>query len=1007
MSQSVTCIVDSAKGIARMSAPLVLGNTYELSFDGLAVDGARVVVLGLPQIAGEWPQADNPVPHIAVTSDETGTLAMTTKELAEAFRWARTLPPHPNLPADPRRPAPLPGILLHGPAHPHGALSLHFYVIGGGETLAQGDMTVFWAPFEYDEDGTPIIFQGPPGPKGDTGPQGPQGERGADAVIATSTGCVTLRVDQDQHSPTYGHLFAYADNDLELYHDGDHAKPHFWLGTGTNGGSAGHLYYTYYPADSATAPTVADLGSVIGPRDRTAEDFIAALKANMEASQVTTPAHNVDTGLALANAIWTAILQTASRYAALVLACLLPVLAVLLAGAAHAEVVAETLGAMAPTNTLYTAGQVDELVLHGFLPLTGGTLTGDLFITNRASLTVGSRKVNSAGGANSLANGYHITAAGDYGHAEGYETKAQARAAHAEGIYSTAAGDYGHAEGDNTYEEGRAGHAEGYQSKVYGAYSHAEGYETVVSNAAHAHAEGFRTRVLGSGSHTDGKYADATNETAYVWSGQATETNRYASHGDGTYNIDPEGGLAGFYVGETSLAETFSGYATTGEVATVAAELDARVDTNAAAIATNAAAIAELEAVVATHPTNSFLLSAAMEPQEVAMDIFEVTMTPRLSDVGTTNETIAAEKSILAQKVETTDWAGYLLAADIQASKSETNTVSYQALYNGTTYTNSAGEAFFRVDGANSFGNLYALFGEASRLYLNIPRLTNDTVQTNYLYVADTPGSLRAGVNAMTNAVNAAGERGWTVGTENFALGSNWTFGCIGKGDSPGHPFQATLITPRHAIVAGHCAPPIGTQFRWDAASIGHRTAKVEKRRSLTGDRCVVYLDDYVDAPAALLLDGPSAASANLTLPESVSGIPGLYVAAFHQGTSVAVSRVTADLGLDATLQFLPATNALPTEIADIDYIGGDSSSPVFLLPPDSSRPVLVSCAWHTLGRGHGGNGPNWASQESWDFLMRAMNEMDVEMGYASPRPERYDLTSWPVYNTPPTPETE
>jgi hypothetical protein len=360
MSQSVTVVVDSAKGTARMSAPLVLGNTYDLSFDGVADESAEVVVLGLPQIAGEWEQADNPTPHVAARSDGARQLAMTTKELVEAFRWARPHAPHPFPPADPRKPVPLPGALLHGAAHPHGAVCLHFYVIGDGTTLAQGDLTLLWAPFEYDGDGNPVILQGPKGDKGEQGPQGPQGERGADAVIATSTGCVTFRVDQDPESPTYGHLFAYADNDFELYHDGNHLTPHWWLGTGSGPNDlAGHLYYTYYPADPDTAPTVCDLGSVIGPIDRTALDFLATLKDKMEASQVTTPAHNVNTGLALANAIWEALIETASRYAALALACLLPLLAFLLPGEAAAV---ETLGEMDPTNTVYTSQEVDQAI---------------------------------------------------------------------------------------------------------------------------------------------------------------------------------------------------------------------------------------------------------------------------------------------------------------------------------------------------------------------------------------------------------------------------------------------------------------------------------------------------------------------------------------------------------------------------------------------------------------------------------------------------------------------
>jgi len=424
------------------------------------------------------------------------------------------------------------------------------------------------------------------------------------------------------------------------------------------------------------------------------------------------------------------------------------------------------------------------------------------------------------------------------------------------------------------------------------------------------------------------------------------------------------------------------------------------------AVQENAEALEALAEEVAAHPTNSFRLSATMEEQTCLMDLFEVTFTPRLSTVGTTGEVVQA-KSIMASPVLSSNWAGYLLSADIQAAKSETNEVVYRSLFNGTLSTNDFGEVFWHVDGGGAFGNLRATFGEASRMYLNVPALTNGSVErTGYVYAADTPGSLRAGFNAMTNAVAEGAERCWTNGAgTNFLFGMNWTFDCIGQGLGD-HPFQATLVTPRHAIVAGHCAPPVGTEFRWtwnDGAAT--KKAAVEKRRSASGDRCVVFLDDYVGAPTALLLDGPAASSLNMPVPEDASGIPGLYVASFHKGANASVSRIAADLGRDASsVGYLPATNALPSEVAGVPYVGGDSSSPVFLLPPDTNRPVLAGCAWYTLGPANGGGGPNWASADSWRFLTNAIAEMDREWGQATFLPERYGLAGWPEYSDAPTP---
>lgn len=370
MNMPLTVTVDPAKASAKLSGPLVLGNTYQLTFEGLTTDqleaNPTVILLGRPQRmevdgGGQPTIATN----IAAMSDAGLVLAMTTQELVESFSLSAQ-PPQAlvDLSTDARKPTVLSGEVLHGASRPHGALRLHFYVTANGVTLAQGDCTVLWAPFEYDGSGNPVVLQGPKGDKGEQGPQGPQGERGANGVIYTSTGCVTFKVDTDPESDTYGHLLAYADNDYGLYHAGNTGKPHFLIGTGTgdggNGLAEGHLFYVYYPADPQTATQHLDIGDVRGPQGPADSGavFAATLESELERNVGQMTAWNLNTAILLANAIKNAIFAATGHVTALLLAFVLPFL---FSGMADAGTAA-TLGEMAPTNTVYTSQQVDTLM---------------------------------------------------------------------------------------------------------------------------------------------------------------------------------------------------------------------------------------------------------------------------------------------------------------------------------------------------------------------------------------------------------------------------------------------------------------------------------------------------------------------------------------------------------------------------------------------------------------------------------------------------------------------
>lgn len=116
--------------------------------------------------------------------------------------------------------------------------------------------------------------------------------------------------------------------------------------------------------------------------------------------------------------------------------------------------------------------------------------------------------------------------------------------------------------------------AEG-SSKVYANNSHAEGSGTrTASNAVFSHVEGMGSKTGGQYSHASGYRAltaegggaggaDAVNphDYAWAWNGDYTIGDHawYASHGPGTFNVNPKGGLDGFYIGTNKLSDLLSG----------------------------------------------------------------------------------------------------------------------------------------------------------------------------------------------------------------------------------------------------------------------------------------------------------------------------------------------------------------------------------------------------------------------------------------------------------------
>ena len=152
--------------------------------------------------------------------------------------------------------------------------------------------------------------------------------------------------------------------------------------------------------------------------------------------------------------------------------------------------------------------------LNDYLPLTGGVIRGDLVVTNTSGAKGGR-----------ITSGKNAVASGSYSTANGEGVTASAQDAVASGYYTTASGFAAHA---------RCG-----RTTATKAYSEASGYG-----------------------------ADSTNDIAYVWSGLGSSAPRYGSHGNGSWNIEPEGGLDGMWVGETNMSD---------HIAAAVAPVEARV----------------------------------------------------------------------------------------------------------------------------------------------------------------------------------------------------------------------------------------------------------------------------------------------------------------------------------------------------------------------------------------------------------------------------------------------
>ena len=145
---------------------------------------------------------------------------------------------------------------------------------------------------------------------------------------------------------------------------------------------------------------------------------------------------------------------------------------------------------------------------------------------------------NEATGVNSAAFGYKTKAKGEDAFSIGRETIASGNQSFATGQGCEASGHYSFAAGWSAFAEGNSSFALGDTARATGDYSLALG--------ANATAAADISIAMGCGT-------EVTDEFALAWNGDYQET--YSSHGNGTFNINPQGGANGVYIGESTLPE--------------------------------------------------------------------------------------------------------------------------------------------------------------------------------------------------------------------------------------------------------------------------------------------------------------------------------------------------------------------------------------------------------------------------------------------------------------------
>lgn len=126
----------------------------------------------------------------------------------------------------------------------------------------------------------------------------------------------------------------------------------------------------------------------------------------------------------------------------------------------------------------------------------------------------------------------------------------------------------------NKYNQNHS-HIEGEANYNFGRMNHIEGSRNAAARNTHAiHLEGMYNAIIPSvedpslyAVHVSGINAVGKDMASFTWSGDTWRNyknpympldDKYHSHGRGTFNINPQGGINGFYIGEKTLGDYLS-----------------------------------------------------------------------------------------------------------------------------------------------------------------------------------------------------------------------------------------------------------------------------------------------------------------------------------------------------------------------------------------------------------------------------------------------------------------
>ena len=117
--------------------------------------------------------------------------------------------------------------------------------------------------------------------------------------------------------------------------------------------------------------------------------------------------------------------------------------------------------------------------------------------------------------------------------------------------------DYGPTWIDKTSKSGLASDSK--YVGIHGVRSFTSGFNTEAAN--NSFAAGNQSKAYAGSSIALGYYSEARNgdNYAFVWNGDATNNN-YKSKSPGTFNINPIGGLSGFFIGDSPLSDLIGEY---------------------------------------------------------------------------------------------------------------------------------------------------------------------------------------------------------------------------------------------------------------------------------------------------------------------------------------------------------------------------------------------------------------------------------------------------------------